>query len=102
MGDFLFVRVDLSLLALPVRRSLWVFDLTVIRLAVDVRLSDIVNFKSRATPTCEPADVLSGADSKGARHAYMILTRTVQTMKTAVNATFTVYLFTTIYAKNTA
>ena len=96
------MRVDLSLLALLICRSLRVFDLAVIRLAVDVRLFDIVDFEPRATPTCKPADGLSGADVKRAGRAYMILTTTVQTMKTAVNATFTVYLFTTIYAKNTA
>jgi len=64
MGDFLFMCVDLSLLALPVRRSLWVFDLAVIRLAVDVRLSDIIDFEPRATPAGKPADGLRGVDAK--------------------------------------
>ena len=58
MGRFLIMRATLSLLALPIRRSLWVFDLAVIRLAVDVRLSDVVNFEPRAAPTCKPADGL--------------------------------------------
>lgn len=35
-------------------------------------------------------------------NTYVILTTAVQTMKTPENTTFTVYLFTIMYAKNTA
>ena len=44
---------------------------------------------------------MAGADA-GKLDAYVSLTTTVQTIKTPANATFTVYLFTNMYAKNTA
>lgn len=43
-----------------------------------------------------------GANAQRAKHTYAIFTTAVQTIKTAVNPTFTVYLITTMYAKNTA
>ena len=43
---------------------------------------------------------MAGADA-GELDTYVILTTTVQTIKTQTNATSTVYLFTDMYAKNT-
>jgi len=91
------------LLASTVCYSIRVFDLAIISLAVDVRFPDVVDFEPLATPTRKPARGLNGgANAERAVRTYMILTITVQTTKTPVNATFTVYLFTTMYAKNTA
>ena len=42
-------------------RCLYVFELAVISLAVDVRFLDVIDFESHAAPTCKPAHRLDGS-----------------------------------------
>ena len=86
--------VSPSGVAFPIHRTFWVSKFAVVSLTVNVRLSDVVDFEFLAAPTREPTRKLVKGLRTGKAKTYAILKTAVQTMKTAENTMFTVYLFT--------